>query len=201
MRNDFSYNSFNSSRNMDMATKTYPITIGSLRRELPLFEVEPGLRIAILNILGDVELVEAASAQLAPRLAGKSPQVLVTPEAKSIPLACTLAAHMNLPYVVLRKSYKSYMGEALSATTHSITTGADQTLYLDEKDRVLLQGGRVAIVDDVISTGSTLKGVRDLVALAGGEVVAEAAICTEGDPTNWKDIIALAHLPVFTGEA
>ncbi|MDN5863835.1 MAG: adenine phosphoribosyltransferase [Gammaproteobacteria bacterium] len=181
-----------------MTTKTHPLTIGSLRRDLPLFEVKPGLRIAVLNILGDVELVEAACVELAPRLAEKSPHVLVTPEAKSIPLACMLAARMRLPYVVLRKSCKSYMGEALSATTHSITTGANQTLYLDEKDRGLIQGARIAIVDDVVSTGSTLKGVRDLIALAGGEVVAEAAICTEGDQANWKEVISLAHLPLFT---
>ncbi|MGH8160860.1 MAG: phosphoribosyltransferase family protein [Gammaproteobacteria bacterium] len=183
-----------------MSPKTHSITIGKLSRELPLFEVKPGLSIAVLNILGDVELVEAAADALASRLAGKSPTVLVTPEAKSIPLAYALAARMKLPYVVLRKTYKSYMGDALSATTVSITTGTEQTLYLDEKDRVLVEGARVALVDDVVSTGSTLKGVRGVITLAGGTLVAESAICTEGDADAWPEVIALAHLPLFTGE-
>lgn len=180
-----------------MPAHTHPLTIGSLHRELPLFEVKPGVRIAVLNILGDVELVEAAVAALAPKLAAHSPEALVTPETKSIPLAFALAAAMKLPYVVLRKDYKSYMGEALSATTNSITTGANRPLYLDEKDRGLIRGARVALVDDVISTGSTLKGVNAVVALAGGEVVAEAAICTEGEPGAWERVISLAHLPLF----
>src|SRR5690625_2290462 len=183
-----------------MAHTTHTLTIGSLQRELPLFRIKPGLQIAVLNILGDVELVKTAAEELAKRLGARQLDVLVTPEAKSIPLAYALAARMKLPYVVLRKSYKSYMGEALSAVTHSITTGSDQTLYLDEKDRDLVQGARVAIVDDVVSTGSTLKGVRDLLALARAQVVAEAAICTEGEPQSWPDVIALAHLPLFTGD-
>jgi adenine phosphoribosyltransferase len=181
-----------------MQPKTHPLAVGKVTRDLPLFEVQPGVAIAVLNILGDVELVEAAAAALAPRLAEKNPDVLVTPEAKSIPLAYALAAHMKLPYVVLRKTYKSYMGDALSATTVSITAGSEQTLYLDEKDRLLLEGARAALVDDVVSTGSTLKGVRGLVALAGGIWVAEAAVCTEGKTDAWPEIIALAHLPVFT---
>lgn len=180
-----------------MNPASHTLAIGELRRELPLFEVKPGLAIAVLNILGDVELVETAARELSVRLAGIAPDVLVTPEAKSIPLAYALARHMDLPYVVLRKTYKSYMGEAISATTLSITTGAEQTLYLDEKDRALLEGARIALVDDVVSTGSTLNGVRGVISLAGGTIVAEAAICTEGDPETWKEVIALGHLPLF----
>jgi len=123
--------------------------------------------------------------------------VLVTPEAKSIPLAHALAVRTKLPYVVLRKAYKSYMGDALRTTTVSITAGSEQSLYMDEKDRALVRGKRVAIIDDVISTGSTLEGVRNLVELAGGKAIAEAAICTEGDADEREDVIALAHLPLF----
>ena len=180
-----------------MKPLTHNIKIGALTRELPLFEVKPGLAIALLNILGDVELVQAAAERLAELLAERAPTVLVTPEAKSIPLAYQLAAHMELPYVVLRKAYKSYMGEALSVTTVSITTGKEQTLYLDEKDRRLVENGRIALVDDVVSSGSTLTGMRDIVARTGAVVVAEAAICTEGDAETWRDVIALGHLPLF----
>lgn len=184
-----------------MNRKAHVLEIGALRRELPLFEVKPGLSIAVLNILGDVELVETAAGELAPRLASLRPAALVTPEAKSIPLAYALANRLGLPYVVLRKSYKSYMGDALSVSTHSITTGARQSLYLDEKDRRLLGEAPVVLVDDVISTGSTLAAMRSLMARAEARVVAEAAICTEGDPADWPEVIALGHLPLFSHPA
>lgn len=178
--------------------ETYPIDIAGVHRELPLFEIKPGLRIAILNILGDTELVTACSKALAEKLASVDYDILVTAEAKSIPLAHGLSYETHKPYVILRKSYKPYMGDALRAETLSITTGQPQTLYLDEKDRQLITGKRVVIVDDVISTGSTLQGMRMLLQKAGAQVVAEAAILTEGERAKWASIISLGHLPVFT---
>jgi adenine phosphoribosyltransferase len=105
---------------------------------------------------------------------------------------------LNKPWVVLRKNYKAYMGDALRTETMSITTGEPQTLILDEKDRPLVTGKKVVLVDDVISTGSTLQGMQLLVSKAGGTVAAQAAIFTEGDRAKWQHIIALGHLPVFT---
>lgn len=177
--------------------ETYPVEVAGLRRHLPLFEVAPGLRIAVLNILGDTELVQSCATALAVRLQPIQYDLLVTAEAKSIPLAHALSVVTGFPYVVLRKVYKTYMGVALSAETRSITTGEPQTLYLDEKDRSLLVGKRVILLDDVVSTGSTLNGMRALMEKAGSEVVGEAAIFTEGEPGDWKDILALGHLPLF----
>jgi adenine/guanine phosphoribosyltransferase-like PRPP-binding protein len=178
----------------------YSVEINGLERELPLFEVAPGLRIAVFNLLGDTEVVEAAAAGLANRLDGVEHDVLVTAETKSVPLLYELARRLDKPWVVLRKAYKPYMGDALSAETHSITTGAPQTLYLDEKDRPLVQGRRVVLVDDVISTGSTVEGMRRLVADAAGEVVAEAAVFTEGERPPSDDVLTLGHLPLFRAE-
>jgi adenine phosphoribosyltransferase len=178
--------------------ETYPVEVAGVRRNLRLFEVKPGLRIAILNILGDTEFVQACAKELGRKLADVTYDVLVTAESKSIPLAYALSVETGVPYVVLRKSYKPYMGDALQAETLSITTGEPQTLILDEKDRRLLEGKRVVIVDDVISTGSTLQGMRLLIQKAGAKVVAETAIFTEGERAKWADIIALGHLPVFT---
>jgi adenine phosphoribosyltransferase len=182
-----------------MATReTHTINIAGMKRDLPKFEIKAGVTIAILNILGDSELVEAAGKALAEKLAEHQPDVLVTAEAKSIPLAHVVSVAMNyLPYVVLRKSYKPYMGDALKSETLSITTGKAQELYLDEKDHMLLQGKRVVILDDVISTGSTLQGMRLILQKAGANIVAESAILTEGDRAQWHDIIALGHLPVW----
>jgi adenine phosphoribosyltransferase len=177
--------------------QTYQVDISGVKRELPLFEVAPGLKIAVLNILGDTDVVQASSQALARRLDGIEFDLLVTAEAKSIPLAHTLAVLMHKPYVVLRKVYKPYMGEVVKAETLSITTGQTQTLYLDEKDRSKVKGKRVVIVDDVISTGSTLEGMKRVMQLAQAEVVQACAVFTEGDPDRWKDVIALGHLPLF----
>jgi len=178
--------------------ETYAVEIAGIKRDLRLFEIKPGLKIAILNILGDTELVQACAKELAVKLKDTDYDVLVTAEAKSIPLAHALSAETKKPYVVLRKAYKPYMGDALTAETLSITTGQPQTLILDEKDRELIKGGRVVIVDDVISTGSTLQGMRMILDKADANVVAEAAIFTEGDRAQWNNIISLGHLPLFT---
>lgn len=176
---------------------THRVNIAGLQRDLPLFEVAPKVRIAVFNMLGDTEIVQAAANALA-KLLPKETEVLVTAEAKSIPLIHALSVASSLPYVVLRKSYKPYMGDAISAETLSITTGQPQTLYLDEKDRVLINAKNVVLVDDVVSTGSTLQGMRLIVDKAGGNIVATTAVFTEGERSQWKHIIALGHLPVFT---
>lgn len=176
--------------------ETYTVKIAGLTRHFPLFEVAPGVRIAIFNMLGDTYVVKAAAAALAERLKSVPADVLVTAEAKSIPLIYEMSALMGLPYVVLRKSYKTYMGNTVSAETSSITTGKPQTLYLDEKDQALIDGKQVIIVDDVISTGSTLDGMKTVVTKANGQISKVAAIFTEGD-ANWSHVISLGTLPVF----
>jgi adenine phosphoribosyltransferase len=178
--------------------ETYPVEIAGLKRDLRLFEVAPGLRIAILNILGDTELVQACAKELNKSLKNVDYDVLVTAEAKSIPLAYALSVESKKPYAILRKTYKPYMGDAIKAETLSITTGQPQVLILDEKDRDILRGKRAVILDDVISTGSTLQGMRMILEKAGATIAAEAAILTEGDRAKWMHIISLGHLPLFT---
>jgi adenine phosphoribosyltransferase len=181
-----------------MANQYYSVEVAGLKRDLRLFQIKPGLKIAILNILGDTELVQACARALAEKLKELQYDILVTAEAKSIPLAHALSVETKKPYVVLRKAYKPYMGAALQAETLSITTGQPQTLILDEKDVEMMRGKKVVVVDDVISTGSTLQGMRIILDKARSSVVAEAAIFTEGDRAQWQNIISLGHLPVFT---
>jgi adenine phosphoribosyltransferase len=178
--------------------ETYSIEIAGIHRDLRLFEIKPGLRIAILNILGDTELVQAVAKALARALKPVDFDILVTPEAKSIPLGFALAVETKKPYIVLRKVYKPYMGAALIAETLSITTGEPQTLIMDEKDQELAHGKKVVLLDDVISTGSTLQGMKMLMEKARAEVVGVAAILTEGERAKWGHIISLGHLPLFT---
>jgi adenine phosphoribosyltransferase len=182
---------------MSQTRESHTVQIAGLNRDLPLFEVAPGVRIAVLNILGDTELVEASARALDDKLDPDSFDVIITAEAKSIPILYALAVVTGKPWVVLRKSHKLYMGDSISAETVSITTGKKQTLYLDDKDRGLIKGRRVCLLDDVISTGSTQKGMRSVVEKAGGTVSVEAAILTEGDRDKWAHIVALGHVPVF----
>ena len=180
------------------ALQFHSIEIAGVKRDLRLFEIKPGLKIAILNILGDTELVQACARELGQKLQEVDYDILVTAEAKSIPLAYALSVETKKLYVVLRKSYKPYMGDALKAETLSITTGQPQILILDEKDREIIQNKKVVIVDDVISTGSTLQGMRMILDKAGAIVAGEAAILTEGDRAQWMHIYSLGHLPLFT---
>lgn len=177
--------------------RVYTVQIGKLQRELPIFEVAPGIKIAIFNMLGDTEVVEVAATELAVQLPANA-QVLVVPEVKAIPLGHALSARSGLPYIVARKIRKPYMVNCIAAEVVSITTGKPQTLYIDGKDRALIQGRNAVIVDDVISTGSTLQAMRALLANAEAKLVGEMAVFTEGDRDEWRNVLALGHLPVFT---
>ncbi|AFV75435.1 phosphoribosyltransferase family protein [Thermus oshimai] len=171
--------------------------IAGVRRELPIVQVGPDVAVALLNLLGDTELTEAAAEALAQRLP-QEVDVLVTPEVKAVPLAHALSRITGKPYVVARKTEKPYMINPVSRQVLSITTGKPQLLVLDGADVPLIRGRKVAIVDDVVSTGSTLAGLRELIESVGGEVVAVLAVFTEGTPR--QDVIALGHLPLFKPE-
>jgi len=175
----------------------HTVQIGELTRDLPIFEVAPGVKIAIFNMLGDTEVVEMAATMLVDRMPPTA-QVLIIPEVKAVPLGHALSVRSWLPYVVARKVRKPYMVNCLEAEVVSITTGKPQTLYIDGKDVPLIQGKNVVIVDDVISTGSTLRGIKMLVERAEATLVGEMAVFTEGAPADWSHVIALGHLPIFT---
>ena len=136
----------------------------------------------------------------APMIAKKLPEVdfVVTAEAKGIPLAYEISKILNLnEYIVARKSVKAYMEEPIEVEVHSITTTNSQKLYLNNQDANKIKGKRVALIDDVISTGQSLKALERLVEKAGANVVAKAAILAEGDAKDRKDIIFLEALPTF----
>ena len=174
----------------------HTVRIGELQRDLPLFKVAPGVTIAIFNMLGDTEMVEHAAKALAARMPADT-ETLVVPEVKAVPLGHALSQHTGLPYVVVRKFCKPYMGDTLQTEVVSITTGVPQTLYLDEKDRALVTGRKVVLLDDVISTGSTLRGMQQLMRQANAAIVGEMAVFTEGADSDWPQIVALGHLPIF----
>jgi adenine phosphoribosyltransferase len=176
--------------------RVHTVHIDGITRDLPLFEVAPGVKIAIFNMLGDREVVEISAQQLA--LRAPAADVILVPEVKAVPLGHALSVQTGIPYVVVRKVRKPYMVDCLETEVVSITTGKPQTLFIDGKDRALIAGKRALLVDDVISTGSTLRGLRQLVAAAGASVAGELAVFTEGDDSRWPDVISLGNLPIFT---
>ena len=174
---------------------TYKITIAGVDRELEMFSVSDKLDIAAFILFNDVEITEKAAEALL-KLCPEH-DVVLTAEAKSIPLAYEFARRGCGSYVVARKGLKVYMRNPVSVTVKSITTANQQTLHLGQNEVNAIRSKRVLILDDVISTGESLKAMEQLVAAAGGTVVGKAAVLAEGDATKRDDIIYLEELPLF----
>ncbi len=173
----------------------YELHIAGLTRQLQKFAVSDSLDIAAFILFGDVELVE----RCAQELLKKVPEFdyIITPEAKSIPLAYEMSRLSGKKYIVARKGVKVYMDRPEKVEVTSITTQRVQTLYLGHEDGDLLTGKRVLIVDDVISTGESLKAVQLLVERFDGNIVASCAPLAEGDAADRDDIVYLEKLPLF----
>jgi len=177
-------------------SEIYTLQVAGVTRELPIQRVAPNLRIASFVILGDCEIVVKS----APLLVDKLPEVdvLVTAEAKGIPLVHEIARLLgHSHYIVARKSVKPYMDEPIIDEVESITTQKKQVLCLDSHDAQCIRGKRIAIIDDVISTGESVGALERLIGKAGGKVVAKAAILAEGAAAQRGDILFLEELPLF----
>ena len=175
---------------------TYEIDIAGLKRDLPLCKVTDDLYIGAFVMFGDVEVTVHAAAELLKR--APEYDYLIAPEAKSIPLLYEMARQSGAEkYFVARKGPKAYMPETFEVQVKSITTEAVQRLVLDKNDADMIRGKRVLIVDDVISTGESLRATEELVKQAGGIVAGAVAVLAEGDSQKRDDIIFLAPLPLF----
>ncbi len=173
----------------------YTLHIAGLTRQLKICPVSEKLDIAAFVLFSDVELTKACAKELT----AKTPacDYILTAESKGIPLAYEMSAQLGVPYVVARKSVKAYMADPISVQVKSITTASVQTLYLDGDKAAWLKNKRVLIVDDVISTGESLRAMQQLVTIAGGKVIGNAAPLAEGDAAERDDIIYLEKLPLF----
>ena len=175
----------------------YTLQVAGLTRKLKRCRISDKLEIAAFILFSDVELTVACAKELAEKCADCNYDYIMTAESKGIPLAYELSRQTGKPYVVARKSIKGYMTDCISVSVHSITTAAPQTLYLDGEKAAWMKGKRVLIVDDVISTGDSLRALQQLVKSAGGEIVGNAAPLAEGDAAERKDLIYLEQLPLF----
>ena len=178
--------------------KTYELQVAGLTRHLPLCPIDDQTAIAAFIMFSDVELTVACATELLK----KAPEcdVILTAEAKGIPLAYEMSRQSGIKYILARKSVKLYMHNPVGVDVKSITTTRMQTLYLDQHDLEYLSGRRVLVVDDVISSGESLHALEELVRKAGGSIVGRAAVLAEGDAAKRDDILFLEPLPVFTKE-
>ena len=178
---------------------TYQMNIAGLDRTLPLCKLIDTLTIGAFVIFGDVELTCAC----AKALLEKAPDFdyMVAPEAKAIPLIHEMARQSGRnEYILARKNKKAYMSSVFEVEVQSITTAGTQKLYIDGEDAKKINGKRILIIDDVISTGESLRAVEELVVEAGGIVAGRMAILAEGDARKRDDIIYLEPLPLFDGD-
>lgn len=180
---------------------TYPMTIAGLKRELPICKVTDDLYIGAFICFGDAEITVACARDMLKMLEGIEYDYLFTAEAKSIPLIHEMARQSGAKkYFIARKGPKVYMPNPLSVADQSITTLNQQMLYLGSDDADIIKGHKIVIMDDVISTGGSLKAMEALIEKAGGEVVGKIAVLAEGGAADRKDIMFLEKLPVFNAD-
>ena len=179
--------------------KSYKMNIAGLDRALPLCPLNDKLSIGAFVIFGDPELTVACARELLKR--APEYDYLITAEAKGIPLIHEMARqHGDKTYMLARKAPKLYMTGVMEVKVRSITTAAEQKLYIDTADAEKMRGKRILIVDDVISTGESLRAIETLVNEAGGNICGRMCILAEGDAQNRPDLIYLEKLPLFTAD-
>ena len=177
----------------------YKLKVAGLERDLPLCKVNDQLYIGAFVIFGDVELTVNSARELL-KIAPEY-DVMITAESKGIPLLYEMARQAGCnKYILVRKAPKLYMKEVVATEVKSITTAKTQTLYLDSEDMEYMKGKKVLIVDDVISTGESLRAIETLVEKSGGIVAGRMAILAEGEARDRKDIQYLAYLPLFNSD-
>ena len=181
-----------------MNNKFYTVDIAGRQENLPIIALSNELSIAFFNLHGNSELTEYCGKKLAEILSKTDAEILITAESKGLQLTHVVAREMGHKfYAVARKSHKLYMKDGISSSVKSITTGSIQTLYLSVHDADLLKGKKVAIVDDVISTGGSVLGLETLVKDAGGIVVQKAFVLAEGEAAARSDIVFLGKIPLL----
>ena len=183
-----------------MEQKYYRMTIAGVERDLPICPLNDQLMIAGFVIFGDPELTTAC----AQALLDKAPEYdyMISAEAKGIPLVHEMARLAgNQKYFLARKAPKLYMTGVFGVEVKSITTAATQHLYLDKADAEMMKGKKILVVDDVISTGESLRAIEELVKKAGGEICGRMSILAEGDAARRDDLIFLEELPLFNAKA
>ncbi|MCP3966584.1 MAG: adenine phosphoribosyltransferase [Lentisphaerae bacterium] len=171
------------------------VQIGSAERKLQIVPVSEKVKIAFIKVLGDKELISESSKEFCKRLP-KETDLIVGPETGGIVLAHQLSMESGLPYTVIRKKKRPYMTNPIEIPVKTIGTENIQYFHIDKSEMDSLAGKNIAIIDEVVSSGETLKALEEIIKKAGGNVTCKLAIATEGERRN--DVKSLCHLPLFS---
>ena len=190
---------------MTVRQGTYKVQVGSQELEIPLVPIADDLTIALLiSVDLGVTFAQRAGAELAAALAPYDPEIVVSVATMGIPIAIEVTSALGLDdYVILHKTPKIHLADAIAEPVRSITTAAPQRLLFDQARLAAVSGRRVAVVDDVISTGGSTKAALSLMRRVGAEPVVVGALVTEG--ARWRshlgDDAAMVHslgsIPLF----
>ena len=179
-----------------MKKEYYELSVAGLKRNLPIVEISPTLKIASFNILGDVELIEKIAKEIADNMPDGI-DLIICPEAKSIPLVHSIAIKKNINYIVLRKSIKGYMKDPTTIDVNSITTTGKQILVLDGPDKEkILNSNKIALIDDVVSTGGSFLSIKKLLNKIDVKIAWEGTVLLEGDK-DFDGLFYLERLPIW----
>ncbi|HEY5437890.1 MAG TPA: phosphoribosyltransferase family protein [Acidimicrobiales bacterium] len=188
-----------------MGERTYSVDIGSQHVNLPLVSLNEDLALALLITVDmGVQFMSRAGAELADILRLYDVDIVATVATMGIPVVVEVTRHLGLDqYVILHKTPKIHLADAVSETVRSITTDAEQRLLFDRARINDVVGKRVAIVDDVISTGASTGTALRLLRGVGANIVVIGTLVTEG--SVWRTSLgndaamvrALGSIPVF----
>ena len=175
----------------------YNIDIGGLIRELPIVSINDDTSIAFMNIVGDTELIIQASKELC-KMIPPSTDYIIAPETGGIILAHQISVDSGIPYIAVRKKLKPFMTNPISMPVKTIATKFEQVLCIGEVEASLIKGKNILFVDEVISSGNTLRTTENIILKAMGNIIGKICIATEGEKI--EGVQSLCHIPFFKNE-
>lgn len=189
----------------------YPVELPDGRiLVLPIRQLAADPSLAVASLISNqaaLEVVDTLGAMLADRLRPYEPEVVVGMPTLGLAFAPVVARELGLERMVpLGYSRKYWYEESMSATVRSITAPDDaKRVYLDPNLAPLIRGRRVVLVDDVVSSGTTLDAPWRLVESLGAEVLACGVVMRQGDrwaatlgPERAKKVVGVFDTPYFS---
>ena len=172
----------------------HEIRLGSIRRELQICRLDGGISIAYLDVLGDLELLDAFAEAAREDL--RDVDIMLAGDTVGLVVAHHLAQRSGTPYVAARKRRTPNMiEEPLTVPVQSIASARPSAFYLGADKSRALHGKNVCVVDEVMSSGSTINALMSLATMSGCSSVKAVVIATEGVPRD--NVRSFIHLPLF----
>ena len=185
--------------------QTYTVDIAGEPVTFPIVPINPQLAISLLMVIDmGVRFGERIGKALAAELRPLRPDIIFGAATLGIPVVIEVSRALGLDqYVIAQKSPKIHLADALVQDVRSVTSSGNQRLMLDRRAVPLLAHRRVAVVDDVVATGSSLAATLALARSAGADIVGAGVILTEGH--EWEKTLGadaqlvrgLGHIPQF----